>query len=228
MQFKHAQYLNISPFPAWTKTALSTNQPDPFCCTPTWQLTFHDAFSPQRRLFIEQSSQGVMAFAEHRPSPELIFLTPIEPHWFFGCPLLGKYAVDMLSHALSFLADMYKPHFPTLCISGIRPQGTLARTLKINLGKDFDFVLHSTGVQCTASLAGCADGYTTSRSPHCVSTLKKALRQARAPSVTFPPVYPIISTQLPASLSLLPPWLAVGSRCFEINVSQRLKISVEH
>jgi len=84
----------------WEKTAISTNQADPFCSTPAWQMAFHDAFAPARRLLVESSSSSLIAFAEHVESPEEVFLTPVEAHWCFGCPLLGKEAVHLLDETL--------------------------------------------------------------------------------------------------------------------------------
>ncbi len=75
---------------SWTRTALSTSQVDPFCCTPPWQLSFHDAFSPNRKLLIKESAYNLLLFAEHILPDAEVVLTPIEESWLFGSPLLGK------------------------------------------------------------------------------------------------------------------------------------------
>ena len=50
--------------PNWYKAALNSRQADPFCCSPVWQLSFHNAYSPNRRLLIRESNNNVIAFAE--------------------------------------------------------------------------------------------------------------------------------------------------------------------
>jgi Protein involved in cellulose biosynthesis (CelD) len=174
----------------WYKAALGTNQVDPFCCTPVWQLSFHSVFGPKRRVLIETSAHAVLAFAETVFSPEDIFLTPIEAHWFFGCPLIGKHAVDLLAETVPFLETIYAPFFPRIVISGIRPQGALAHRLMRSFGKHFSMYLHGKGVQCSASLAGGVDGFLSRRSGNHRSKLKKDARRARELGISFERVTP--------------------------------------
>ena len=114
---------------AWAHAAISTKQADPFCSSPTWQLAFHEAFSPKRRLLVESASDSVLCFAEIAFSRSDIYLTPIEPHWFFGCPLLGRHAVDLLVKAMECITTEYAPYFPKILISGIRPKSSLGGRL---------------------------------------------------------------------------------------------------
>jgi hypothetical protein len=172
-------------FPTWEKAAVSTNQADPFCCSLIWQLSFHDAFSPKRSLFIEESSDSALIFAEKVFETGEIFLTPIEPSWFFGCPLLGSHSTALLSEALEFLEKRYVPSFPKIIISGIRPKGRLSRCLLRTFGNSFDFYLHSTGVQCAASLAGGIDGVLSRRSAKHRHKLKREHRRACDKGIYF-------------------------------------------
>jgi hypothetical protein len=193
MAYKHngMKFISVSSesyrehFPTWTKAAVSTNQADPFCCAPAWQLSFHDAFSPKRQLFIEESSDSALVFAEKVFADGEIVLTPIEPHWFFGCPLLGSRSLELLSAALGFMEKRYAPAFPRIIISGIRPKGQLARRLLHTFGKCFDCYLHSTGVQCAASLTEGVDGFLSRRSANHRHKLKKQYRQACNKGVYF-------------------------------------------
>ncbi len=171
--------------PTWTNAALNTEQADPFCNTPTWQLAFHDAFAPERRLLVEESCGSVIAFAENIFASEQIFLTPLEPSWFFGCPLLGKDAVHLFAEALGFLGEVYTRVFPKIAISGIRPSGNLGRLLLRHLGGKFDFFLHSKSTQCSASLLGGVDGYLSRRSANHRAKLKKAVKKAREKGIFF-------------------------------------------
>ena len=169
----------------WSSAATSTGQVDPFCSSPTWQLSFHAAFAPDRRLFVEASAQSLIAFAETVISPGKVYLTPLEPHWFFACPLLGKHAVTLLARASVFFAAAYRPFFPRIIISGIRPGGVLARRLMRDFADDFSLYLHATGVQSAASLHGGVDGYLSRRSGGHRSKLQKAARRAREQGVFF-------------------------------------------
>ena len=175
---------------AWEKAAISTNQADPFCCTPTWQMAFHDAFSPKRRLLIAAHSNSLVAFAEHISPEGKAYLTPIEPHWFFGCPLLGKNAVEMFDAMMEEIERLYAPAFPPIIISGIRPGGILSRRLIKTFADRFDLYLHSSGVQCAASLAGGVDGYLSRRSANHRKKLRRQLRRASEAGVYFERVAP--------------------------------------
>ena len=129
----------LKPTSNWNNVALRTRQADPFCCLPLWQFSFHEAFSPKRRLLIKECSNNVIAFAEKRFSPETIFLTPIESNWFFGNPLLGNHSVDLLSDELANIEKFYSPIFPSIVIGGIRPYGALFQGLKERFERKFRF-----------------------------------------------------------------------------------------
>jgi hypothetical protein len=190
------QFRNIPPhfipeqFTVWRNAAISTDQADPFCCAPSWQLAFHDAFSPKRRLLIESSSDGLIAFAENVFSPGNVYMTSIEPHWFFGCPLLGEDSVDLLSEAIICFENFYAPSFPKIMISGVRPGGAFAQRLVRTFGSSFDFYVHLKGMQCSASLLGGLDGYLSRRSANHRHKLQKAARRALEKGVSFERVSP--------------------------------------
>ena len=184
------QDLKLEQYPIWTKAALTTSQVDPFCCTTSWQLAFQEAFSPNCRLLIKESGNNAVVFAEKVFSPEEIYLTPIEAHWFFGCPLLGKHSVDLLDEMLAEIEQIYRPHFPKILISGIRPKGVLARRLIQTFADRFTLYFHSAGVQCAASLKGGVDGYLSRRSGNHRKKLKKYSRRAAEQGVYFERVSP--------------------------------------
>ncbi len=186
---------------AWLEAALSTKQTDPFCCTPAWQLSFHETFAPARRLLVKESADNVIVFAEEVFPPHRIFLTPLEQHWFFGCPLLGGQAVELLSEAVADLERIYAPLFPRIVISGIRPGGKLSRRLARALGDRFHFFLLAGGLQCAASLEGGVDGFLSRRSANHRNKLKKAVRRARERGVYFEYVAPASSPEAATTFS---------------------------
>jgi hypothetical protein len=169
----------------WIRAATRTRQADPFCCSPVWQLSFHEAFSPNRRLLIRESANNVIAFAEKVFSPELIFLTPIEPNWFFGNPLLGRGSVELFSDTLGDIENEYVSTFPKIVISGIRPNGSLFQSLKEKLGSRFQFNRRSSGIQCSASLEGGLDGFLSRRSGNFRRKHKKLCNRLQRNGISF-------------------------------------------
>ena len=111
-----------SPDSSWNKIALSSEQIDPFCCLTSWQLSFHEAFSPNRRLLIKESSGSMITFAEKIHHDDSVVLTPLEAHWMFGSPLLGPDAIDLLIDCFGDLDNYYGSRFPRIFISGIATQ----------------------------------------------------------------------------------------------------------
>ncbi|BCS89566.1 hypothetical protein PSDVSF_28080 [Pseudodesulfovibrio sediminis] len=153
-------------------------------------MAFHDAFSPDRRILIVSRSNSLVALAEHVSPQGETYLTPIESHWFFGCPLLGSQAVQLFNGLMDDIARLYAPAFPQIVISGIRPGGALSQRLIRTFIDRFDIYLHSSGAQCAASLAGGVDGYLSRRSGNHRKKLRKQARKALEQGVSFERVAP--------------------------------------
>lgn len=169
----------------WAGLAAGTNQTDPFCCSAAWQFAFHDACRPERRLLIEEDSGSVIAFAEEAVSTELIYLTPLESHWFFGSPLLGRHCVELLSEAMGFFEKAYAPAFPRVVIGGLRPEGSLPMRLYETFSDKFRIFLAGGGVQSAASLTGGLDGFLSRRSSKWRAKLRREARRAAENGITF-------------------------------------------
>ena len=184
------------PQSLWNRLAFRTRQQDPFCCSSTWQLSFHDAFSPKRRLLIRHSDDSLVAFAEKVLSSNNIYLTPIEPLWFFGNNVLGPHGLDLLTETLVDIKNYYAPVFPKIMISAIPPQGVVYNELRKRFSKDFALYRHSTDIQCAASLAGGLDGFQSRRSANHRRKLKKQVTRADAQGVTFERHIPASSTEV--------------------------------
>ena len=200
MKFIHYTPNIIPPqFPAWNRAATSTNQADPFCNCEAWQLSFQDAFSPNRKLLYAEYSGSVCVFAEFAFSPNRIFLTPVESHWFFGSPLLGPDAVDILHNSFGFLEKNYGRTFPLFALGGVRPQGRLARRLFKAFGKTFTFYLHATGEQGCASLNGGVEGFLGRRSANHRAKVRKQARRVAEAGVCFERVQPASSKEASAA-----------------------------
>jgi hypothetical protein len=204
-------------WPDWNVAASSSGQADPFCCSPAWQLSFHNSYAPNRRLFIRESSNNVVAFAEKIISGELVLLTPIESSWLFGNPLLGEHSVDLFSDMLADIEKYYSPVSPRIIISGIRPYGSLYKKLKRRFADEFKFCRYSSGVQCSASLTGGVDGYLSKRSANFRRKTRKETRKALSHGVTLERVSPNSNRQVDETYSRmlsveLASWKGIG-RC---------------
>jgi hypothetical protein len=182
--------LNPALLAQWTRVALSTNQADPFCCTPAWQLPFYQVFCAHRPALIKVSSGNVLAFAVKLFDPTKLFLIPIDSHWFFGCPVLGPGAVDLLHEVVGDIESLYGSFFSGMVISGIRPGGVLARRLRKVFSGKFRISPYLEQVQCAASLAGGMDGYLARRSGNHRRKIRRQMRRAIQKGVWFEGVSP--------------------------------------
>ena len=169
----------------WTDLAPQSGKPDPFSCTPAWQLAFHDAFAPSRRLLIEEEEGNLMAFAEMAlPSGRIIFV-PVESHWISGCPLLGAEAEELLVRFFRRILQSPGAVPPAFLISGMERGSTLLLRLYQKLGRFCRFLEQPLSLQRCASLEGGMDGYLSRRSANFRSKMKKARRKTLEQGVVF-------------------------------------------
>ena len=166
----------------WRRLALRTQQADPFCSGPLWQLSFHTAMSPRRPLHIKTDGEAVLAFAGQPLSDGSLALTPIESHWLFGACLLGRDAPALLE---SWLGESGTRIFSKILISGIRPGGRRAVQLLRRLEKNFHVLHFADGLQCAASLRDGLEGFLSRRSANHRQKLGKAMRRARQAGIAF-------------------------------------------
>lgn len=169
----------------WNTLALTTNQGDPLCCAPAWNLAFHHVTHPARRIFYYSSSNSLLLFCEYQGNGEEVYLVPLEDSWMFGQPLLGFYAPEMLEEAMAIFAREYAPLFPVIVLSGIRRSSPETMKLYVLYSRRFNFYRYRTSVQCSASLQGGLDGWLSRRSANHRAKLKKAARKAAAAGISF-------------------------------------------
>ncbi len=169
----------------WTALAAASGKPDPFSCGPAWQLSFHEAFHPDRRLLLRVESDASLAFSELvLPSGAIIF-TPPESHWISGCPLLGREPERLLERALPFLADACRGRLPCFLIGGLADDDDLPLRLIRRFGNRFRFLEQEPSRQRGASLDGGFDGYLSRRSGNFRAKMKKAKKNADALGLRF-------------------------------------------
>ena len=175
------------PDSSWNRAANSTLQGDPFCCGTEWQLSYHQAFAPDRSLYLRETSDSLVALARAPQKIRPNLFTPVEAHWFFGCPLLGSAAVDLLDQAIQELAQRIPSTElkASFLISGIRPRGLLYRQLRQRFQQRFEFHKLIAETQCAASLSGGLDGFLSRRSSNHRRNLKKQSQRASRKGVYF-------------------------------------------
>jgi hypothetical protein len=162
-------------------------QADPFCCRTEWQLSYHEAIEPGRRLLVREAPGSVIAFAESRASNPDPLLLPVESGWMFGCPLLGPDAVDLLDELLGETASgpMNGAFPPAVVVSGVQPRGDLFGRLVTRFDSRFEFSRTGSSILCGASLKGGLDGFLSRRSRTHRRGLRKQGRRAAAAGVAF-------------------------------------------
>jgi hypothetical protein len=169
----------------WNIAAMQTPQVDPYCCRTEWQLSYHEAMGAGRKLIMREEPGSVVALAEHKSeNPGRIF-APLESHWFFGCPLLGPDAVELLDELLGGFdttADEPLPHF---VISGLAPHSALLKQLIVKMRPRFELRRGHFNTLCSASLEGGLDGFLSRRSGKHRRGLGKQARRATREGVTF-------------------------------------------
>lgn len=170
----------------WRRLALCTDQGDPFCCSPDWNLAYQQLFYPQSRIFWLSEGDSLVFLCEHlNNGPNEIILTPLEDGWLFGQPLLGENAAMLLYRAISALRSIYAGVEPLVILSGIQENTADARKLVASMAREFQFFRYRHSRQGCASLAGGIDGWLSRRSANHRAKLRKALRRATAAGIQF-------------------------------------------
>lgn len=168
---------------AWNRAARRTAQGDPLCCRTEWQLSFHETMAQPRPVFVRAGGDSLIAFAgrlDRRLGP---LLEPVEAHWFFGCPLLGPHAVELLAALLAEPGQARAA--PTVLVSGILRRGGLRRRLAALCRGRLRAVELEPTILCCASLAGGFDGFLSRRSGGLRRNTRQAARRAADAGVYF-------------------------------------------
>ena len=167
----------------WTDLASRCGRPDPFCCTPAWQLAFHDAFAPSRPLFFQMEEENLLAFAQMQLSNGIPVLTPLETEWISGAPLLGPESDELLLAALPRIRALFNGALPCILIGGMEKDSpVLQRLLSL---REFRVIEQPESWQRSASLEGGMDGYLSRRSGNFRAKMKKAKRRAEENGIVF-------------------------------------------
>lgn len=172
------------PASAWNRLALATPQPDPFCATTAWQLSWREAADPERLLVVRECSDGLVQFARHTLGSKNV-LGPVERLWMFGCNVLGPAGVDILEQLIREPAMEAAGLGRRIVISGLDPQGPLLAEIRSRLSACGKFRQFGRDLQCAASLEGGFDGFLSRRSANHRKKLRQAIRRGHAVGIGF-------------------------------------------
>lgn len=172
------------PASEWNRLALATPQPDPFCATTAWQLSWREAADPERLVVIRECADGLLQFAAHRLSSQAV-LGPIERQWLFGCNVLGPAGIDLLEQLLRDPAMEAAGLGRRVGIAGLDPKGPLLAAIHSRLSRHAEFRRFGRGLQCAASLEGGVDGFLSRRSANHRKKLRQAVRRAQSVGIGF-------------------------------------------
>lgn len=167
----------------WNRAAAEQSPADAFCCRTEWQLSYHETSGIGRPLVIESDDDSVVAFAERRFAGYPPLYEPLENHWLFGCPLLGRTAPDLFERLLRIQRPGAAP--PVWIVSGLRPTDPLLELLIARFGDRCGIHLATSESMRSASLAGGLDGYLSRRSGKWRRGVQQAARRLRERGVTF-------------------------------------------
>ena len=171
------------PDSIWNRAAAQTAQGDPFCCRTEWQLSLQESYFPKRKLHLRASGSSLLALAE-RDHPELGHtLEPLDSLWFFGSPLLGPDAMDLLEDFLGERAARGEP--ATFLLSGVVPGDALRERILRSFMPGYEIYRIKTVNVCSASLDGGLDGFLSRRSRLLRRRLRQATRRARDAGVEY-------------------------------------------
>lgn len=172
------------PASAWNRLALLTLQPDPFCATTAWQLSWREAADPERTVILSECADGLICFARHTLGSNIV-LGPVERLWLFGCNVLGPAGVDLLEQLLRDPAMEALGLGRRIAISGLDPEGPLLAAIRARLSPYVAWSRLRQDLQCAASLEGGLDGFLSRRSANHRKKLRQTIRRAQAAGVVF-------------------------------------------
>jgi CelD/BcsL family acetyltransferase involved in cellulose biosynthesis len=127
------------------------------------------------------SGNSQVAFAVTQ-TPGGYRLGPLEAHWYFGCPLIGPGAVDLLADVTRELRDQLKTDAIEIVVSGLAPGGALASQVEARFAK---VRTERDDPHAAASLGGGIDGWLSRRSSNFRRNLRRAERRAEAAGIWF-------------------------------------------
>ena len=152
---------------------------DPFCTRSAWQLSFHDAFRPERPLWLAREGESWVVLAQRGIGPARPVLEPLESMWGLASPLLGARAPELLARALD-----ERP--ASVCLLGLPlDRARLSRLVDALAGRFPVLRIGRPATRCVASLEDGLDGWQGRRSHAFRRNLRAAIRRVSQAGIEF-------------------------------------------
>jgi hypothetical protein len=161
---------------------------DPLCSRSEWIFSYHEAFQPDRKIWIRSTARSLLAMASWIHPEHGTILEPIESHWLFATPLLGAESVDLLRTLLNESPEGIGDSLVVL--SGLVVGSPLLSAIIRTFERSHTIHHLRTTEFRSASLAKGPDGFLSKRSAKFRHNLRRAERIARSRSVTFERLQP--------------------------------------
>lgn len=151
---------------------------DPFCTRTAWQLSYHDAFGPQRPVWFARDADDFVMLAENKHEKLGSYFSPLEDMWGFGSPLVGASAGALLA------AILRESPRVTLLLGLPLDRKRIAPLVRALKG---EFVFYETRptTRRAASLSGGLPAWLDRRSQSFRRNLRSATRRVSAAGITF-------------------------------------------
>ncbi|MEI6873334.1 MAG: hypothetical protein WCL08_13735, partial [Verrucomicrobiota bacterium] len=161
----------------------SSGLADPMCSRSEWIFGFHEAFTPQKKLFLRQNDSSVLALTAWVHPVVGLLLEPVEAHWFFSASLMGPESAALLEDLLQEPGlHGKKPH---IAISGLQQDSELWNNLLMLLDLEHEVGCLEPILFRSASLQGGADGFLSRRSAKFRKNLRQAEQRARGHGIAM-------------------------------------------
>jgi hypothetical protein len=156
---------------------------DPLCSRSEWIFSFHKVIASHRKLLLRATADSVLTLASYDHPTIGPLLEPVEAHWFFGRPLLGPNAVELLGELLE--EPVQKAIRPCVAISGLDLNAPLlSRLLRLLMPRYEVGCLEPIHFR-SASLRGGPDGFLSRRSRKFRSNLRRAVQRGKDACLEF-------------------------------------------
>ena len=161
---------------AWDASVDRDADVDPICTRSAWQLSFHEAFQPQRSLWLAREGDDLVVLAETTDVRGAVF-EPLENMWRLGSALIGKGAPALLARSLPGRAW-------AVALTGLPMDRQRLDPLLDAVAPRYEIRAFKSTTRFVASLEGGTEGWLSRRSRSFRRGLRAAERRVGAEGVS--------------------------------------------
>ena len=165
-------------FALWDAAVEADAQIDSICSRSAWQISYHEAFAPERRLYLSGEDGDWVLLAEADEPGDEPRLEAIENMWGLGASLVG-------ARAAGNWAERLRRRPVSSLLLGLPLDARRLAPLLDGVGGRFSVRAFSPLERCVASLDGGLEGWLSRRSKSFRRNLRAAERRASAEGISF-------------------------------------------